>query len=177
MGMEFMNIIGDKILLRAIELSDRDILLSIINDGDTEFSLGGWSFPVSHLNQEEWIRNLKYNEMIMRCMIDDKKTKRTVGTVILSEIDYKNGNAEIHIKLIKEARGQGYGTDTIKTVVKYAFEELRLNCIYAQINEYNIASLNLFRKCGFEKEGVLRRRIFKNGRFHDVVSMSIINGD
>ncbi|MFC4557939.1 GNAT family N-acetyltransferase [Virgibacillus kekensis] len=169
-----MNIIGEKVLLRAIEMSDKDILLGIINDSETEYSLGGWSFPVSSINQEDWIRAQKLNEKVLRCMVSDKKDNKTLGTAILSNIDYKNGNAEIHIKLISDARGKGYGADTINTLIKYTFDELRLNCVYAHVNAYNIASQKLFERCGFVKEGVLRNRIYKKGEYHDVIAFSII---
>ena len=170
-----MNIIGEKVLLRAIEISDKETLLNIINDSETENSLGGWSFPISNFNQEEWIKTQKSNTGILRCMIDDKKDKQILGTAILSEIDYKNGNAEIHIKLTGDVRGKGYGADTINTLVSYAFNELRLKCVYAHINAYNTASQKLFEKCNFVMEGVLRNRIFKKGKYHDVLILSIIN--
>ena len=170
-----MNIAGEKIILRAIEISDKEILLDIINDSETENSLGGWSFPVSAYSQEEWIRKQQPNSEVLRCMIVDKNEKHAVGTAILSEIDYKNGNAEIHIKLTGEVRRKGYGADTIYTLVNYAFKELRLKCIFAHINEYNTASQKLFTKCNFEQEGVLRKRIFKKGNYHDVIVYSIIN--
>ena len=60
-------------------------------------------------------------------------------------------------------------------MVKYCFEELRLYCIFAYINEYNEASQRLFEKCGFEKEGIMRGRIYKNGNHYDVFSYSILN--
>ncbi|MED4694895.1 GNAT family N-acetyltransferase [Peribacillus frigoritolerans] len=170
-----MNVIGEKVLLRAIEISDKEVLLEIINDSHTEYALGGWSFPVSSLNQEEWIKDQKPNADILRCMIIDKKDNKTLGTVILSDIDYKNGNAEIHIKLLRGVRGNGYGFDTINTIVKYTFNELRLHCVYAHINGYNIPSQKLFEKCGFKKEGLLKSRIFKKGEYHDVIILSIIN--
>lgn len=169
-----MNIIGEKVLLRAIEITDKDVLLDIINDGETEHSLGGWSFPISSSTQEEWIKSQRTKLDTLRCMVSDKESQQTLGTAILSNIDYKNGNAEIHIKLISGARGSGYGTDTINTLVRYALDELRLVCVYAHVNDYNYASQMLFEKCGFVKEGILRKRIFKKGEFHDVITFSII---
>lgn len=59
------------------------------------------------------------------------------------------------------SRGKGYGTEAVTMLVKYAFEELRLNCIHANILSYNASSIKLFELCGFVKEGVLRFRIFK----------------
>jgi len=170
-----VNIIGEKVKLRAIELSDREVLLDIINDGQIEHLLGGWSFPVSELAQEEWIKAIKPNIHILRCMAIDKEENKVIGTVIVSDIDYKNGTAEIHIKLGASYHRKGYGTDIVKAIVKYAFEELRLHCICAHINEYNVASQKVFERCGFEKEGVMRDRIFKSDNYHSVFSYSILN--
>lgn len=172
-----MNIVGERIYLRAIELSDKEVLLNIINDEETEHELGGWSFPISNLSQEEWIKSLKHNDKTLRCMIVIKDDDRAIGTVILSDIDYKNGTAEIHIKLGKQIRSKGYGTETINLVGRYAFNELRLNCIYAHVNSYNDKSQKLFEKCGFEREGILRNRIFKKGTYHNVYSYSLLKGD
>jgi RimJ/RimL family protein N-acetyltransferase len=170
-----VNIIGEKVILRAIEISDNKFLLDIINDGEAEHLLGGWSFPVSSLCQEEWIRSLTPSNNILRCVAEAKQEKIVLGTVILSDIDYKNGTAELHIKLSKDTRRKGYGTDITRTVVNYSFNELRLHCIYARINDYNKASQKLFERCGFEKEGIMRARIYKNGDYHDIFSYSILN--
>ena len=170
-----MNIIGEKIKLRAIELVDKELLVDIINDGEIEHLLGGWAFPVSELAQEEWINALKENIHTLRCMAIDKEENKAIGTVILSDIDYKNGTAEIHIKLGANSHGKGYGTDIMKTVVKYAFQELRLHCIFGKINEYNVASQKMFERSGFNKEGIMRERIFKSGSYHSVLSYSILN--
>lgn len=172
-----MNIIGDRIYLRAVELSDKEMLLDIINDEQTEYELGGWSFPISDLNQEEWIKSLKPDYKTLRCVIVNKEDDKAIGTVILSDIDYKNGTAEIHIKLGKQIRSKGYGAETINLITGYAFNELRLHCIYAHINSYNENSQKLFEKCGFVREGILRERIFKKGNYHNVYSYSLLKGD
>ena len=91
-----------------------------------------------------------------------KEDGKAVGTIILSDIDQKNATGHIHIKMSKDGgRGKGYGTDAINTMVQYAFEELRLNCIYANILTYNEAPIKLFERCGFKRDGVLRQRVFK----------------
>ncbi len=169
-----MNILGEKILLRAIDIKDAEMLLDIINDPDTEKMLGGFSFPVSLENQKKWISELNTKGDLLRCIIADKKNESIgLGTIILSDIDYKNGTAQIHIKLASAAaRGKGFGTDAVNTMVNYAFNELRLNCIYAEVLEYNIPSQKLFRKCEFEQDGLLRSRIFKMGKYIDVISFS-----
>ena len=173
-----MNIIGEIIIVRAIEERDCNLLLDIINDEDIENMIGGWSFPVSYEKQLTWIRDLKTDIKILRGIIEVKENKKAIGVIMLTDIDYKNGNAQVHIKLKSgDIRGKGYGSDAIKTIVKYGFEELRLHTIFSNVNVHNHSSLKMLSKCGFEKEGVLRGRSFKRGQYIDIVSLSITLGD
>lgn len=174
-----MNIYGESIVLRAISSKDTKLLLDLINDPDTERMLGGCSFPVSCEEQERWISNQSAREDILRCIVANQDNEITgLGTVILSDIDRKNGVAQVHIKMAKDiGRGKGYGTDALQTIVKYAFDEMRLNCVYANVLDYNIPSRKLFEKCGFNKDGVLRSRVFKNGKYIDMITYSILRKD
>ncbi len=175
-----MNIIGEKVILRAIEPTDRDMFLNMINDPEIEEMVVGHSFPVSKLEQEKWIEGLAHEKNILRCVIAKKETPQEgIGTVIISDIDYKNGVAQIHIKLLtgEDVRHQGFGKDAVNTISKYAFDELRINVLYAEVLEYNEISQKLFLGCGFKKDGVLRQRAFKHGRFVDIVSLSLLRTD
>ncbi len=62
-------------------------------------------------------------------------------------------------------------------MVNYAFDELRLHCIYARVNDYNLPSRKMFEKCGFKKEGILRGRFYKQGKYVDVFSYSVLKED
>lgn len=172
-----MLIYGERIVLRGVETRDNGMLLSLINDPDTEMMLGGSSWPVSESEQLKWFERQELNKSSLRCIVALKEDERqAVGTLILSEIDQKNGTGHIHIKMAKNGtRGKGYGTDAIKALIEYSFNELRLHCIYANILSYNVASIRLFEKCGFQRDGVLRSRIFKQGKYFDVLAYSIIN--
>lgn len=171
-----MFIYGEFIVLRAVEEADNSMLLSLINDPDTEMMLGGSSWPVSESEQLRWFEEQEQNHDVLRCIIALKENGNALGTIILSDIDQKNGTAQVHIKLSKDGgRGKGYGTDAVKTLIRYAFRELRLNCIYAYILSYNVVSIRLFEKCGFKKDGILRERAFKNGRFIDLLAYSVLN--
>lgn len=169
-----MNIKGSTVTLRAVEARDMDILKELINDADTEYMLGGWSFPVSDEAQHAWFSALTPRADELRTMIDVRG--RTAGTAILSDIDYKNGSAQLHIKLrADDFRQKGYGTDAVKALVGYAFKELRLHSVYAAVSDINMPSKKLFEKCGFEKEGVLRQRLYKRGEYIDIIMYSVIN--
>ena len=173
-----MIIHGDKVVLRAVEESDNAMLLSLINDPDTEMMLGGSSWPVSEAEQLKWFEHQERSKDVLRCIVALQEDEKAIGTIILSDIDQKNATGHIHIKMSKDGgRGKGYGTDAVNTMVRYAFEELRLNCIYANILFYNEASIKLFERCGFKRDGVLRQRVFKKGKFIDMLAYSKIISD
>lgn len=171
-----MLIKGKMVLLRAIELEDAEILRGMINDSSMEKMMWGHSFPVSKYQQNEWIHNLSNDQSAFRAMIE--VDGKTIGTIILSNIDMKNGNAEVHIKLAKKGeRGKGYGSDAVLALLEYAFNELRLHCVYCRIKADNEISKKMVEKCGFIKEGCLRSRVFKNGVYADFFEYSILQSE
>ncbi|MCM1060382.1 MAG: GNAT family N-acetyltransferase [Eubacterium sp.] len=169
-----MNIQGDKVILRSISMKDADLLINMLNDPETEKMLGGWSFPVSIEEQKNWITAQNGRTDVLRCIIALKENEEIgLGTIILSDIDLKNGAAQVHIKMDKQqGRSKGYGTDALNAIVNYSFNEMRMNCIYANVLEHNIVSQKLFEKCGFLREGILRKRVFKCGSYINVISYS-----
>lgn len=174
-----MIISNSKIKLRAIEDTDVELLHTLINDEEIESMTGGTSFPVSRYKQEQWIKSqqLSNDDTILRVIIEDNATNQAVGTLILSDIDYKNANAEIHIKLLGKFQGNGYATSSIKLMEKYACETLRLHAVYANILRKNIPSINLFEKNNYKLDGFLKDRVFKSGQFQDVASYTKILGE
>lgn len=173
-----MIIYGEKIKLRAVESEDNVMLLEMMNDPDIEMMVCGYSWPVSMNGQMKWFSKLENNSDILRCIIADKENDKAIGTLIFNEIDMKNGTGHIHIKIAdRNERGKGYGTDAINTIVKYVFSELRLNCVFANILAYNKPSVHLFEKCGFTCDGVLRSRVFKQGKYIDLLSYSKLSSD
>lgn len=162
---------GQKVILRAIEVDDAEFLREMINSPEIEKMVIGYSFPVSKDKQLEWIKNQMNRTDVFRAVIEVENT--AIGEIMLTDIDMKNGNAEIHIKILNnEFKNKGYGTDSVNTLVSYAFDELRLNCIHCTVREDNIASNKLFKKCGFSYEGTLRNRLFKEGNFYSLISYS-----
>lgn len=174
-----MNIYGKKTVLRALTGDDSAMLVELVNDPQTENMIGGKSYPVSFEEQCRWMEGQSGRTDILRCIVADRNLPgEGLGTVILGDIDHINGTAQVHIKMdAKKGRGKGYGLDALKTLTGYAFDEMRLNCIYAVIASYNKPSIGLFEKAGFMREGELRSRLFKKGSYHSCYMYSVIKKD
>lgn len=173
-GMEtIMNIYGKKVMLRAMEMSDCKLVKEMFNDPEIEALVVGWAFPLSQYAQEKWYEN-HYCDKDFRFMIEAGEDG-TIGVATLLDIDWKNRMAQHGIKLANiEQRGKGYGTDAVMAIMRYAFDELGLNRLNGAWFPENIASKNMYMKCGWKEEGIRRNYIFKNGRYHDLVETGIL---
>lgn len=171
-----MDILGNKVVLRTVEDQDKEMMLNLIKDPEITKVTGGYSHLTSYNYQINGFRSAPDSVSSLYSTIADKESPQIgLGIIILSNIDLKKRTAEMYIKLMKSARRKGYGQDAVNTLVSYAFREFRLNCIYSNILEYNIASRTLFEKCGFKQEGIHKSRIYKDGHYRNVCFYEIKN--
>lgn len=98
-----------------------------------------------------------------------------VGTICIENIDKVNKKASIGYWVAKPYRNRGIATKAVKLIVNYGFSKLKLKRIYAKVNEDNVQSRGVLEDAGFEKEGILRKNIFKDGKFYNEFYYGIIN--
>lgn len=77
----------------------------------------------------------------------------------------------------KDQLGKGYGSEAIKVLQKFVFEELNLNRLELEVYEYNERAYKSYVKCGFKEEGRYRNKIYKKGKYWDVICMSILKDE
>lgn len=173
-----MNLVGKKVTLRPIEAEDLEMLRELTNDPDFEKMIVGWSFPVSKKDQEEWFAKATNGLDRLRYTIVTEEDG-AVGMIGLKDIDWKNGTATgLGMRIAKkEIRTRGLATDAWMTLMRYTFNELRLNRVNGSALAYNKASLRVCEKVGFKIEGTQRQAVFKNGEFVDVVLMGCLKSD
>ncbi len=173
-----MNIIGDRITLRAIEERDLPHLQRWANDPDIQAMLGGWHFPISEKDQMKWFDTLAFNSTNQRFSIETKG-EGLIGTANIVSIDWQNRTA-FHGMLLgeKSAHGKGYAQEVIKTIMRYSFDELGLERLDGDMIEYNEPSIRLYtEKCGWTIEGVKKNWYFRNGRRWNKVVVGVTRED
>ena len=101
-----------------------------------------------------------------------------VGSINLSQI-FHGGfqNAYLGYHVGGPYAGQGYLTDALRLVLRYAFEDLKLHRLEANIQPENVASLALVRRAGFVREGFSRRYLKVCGRWRDHERWAVIAED
>ena len=132
-------------------------------------------YIVSMEYKKKWIEDTIWNKDQIKLGICVKENNELIGFCSLIKINLVNGSAEISI-MIRDNQywGKGLGSEVILLLSDFAFSERGFNRIWALILENNIASRRMFEKCGYKTEGVLRKSIYKNGKFQNQVIMSIL---
>ncbi len=100
-----------------------------------------------------------------------------IGTVGLRDIDKQHSKAEMGCWIAVEEWGNGYAVEASSAVLRFGFEELQLNRIYAHHMVRNPASGHVLAKIGMKKEGLLRQPVRKWGVFEDVVLFAMLRQD
>ena len=78
-------------------------------------------------------------------------------------------NAEIGYWLAEAWWGRGIATRVVRALVQRAFANAEITRVFAPIHAYNPASMRVVEKCGFVREGLLRKSAIKAGQVIDRV--------
>ena len=163
-----------KLYLRALTHDDLDRVLSWHNDPELYASLGGHFRYVSREAETEWFQRITRASDQVNLAICLPEANLHIGNIYLRNIDWVARNCELHTFIAgAEHRGKGYGSTAVRLVTKYAFEDLGLLRIYLHVLANNSVAVATYEKCGFAKEGRLRRHAMKAGAFEDVLVMGI----
>ena len=103
---------------------------------------------------------------------------RLIGTCALSQLDADNGSALFHITIgEKDVWGRGYGTEATRLMVGHAFSGLGLHRVGLTVFAFNDRAIRSYRSVGFVVEGRAREAIWREGRWWDEISMSMLDSD
>jgi RimJ/RimL family protein N-acetyltransferase len=96
---------------------------------------------------------------------------RRVGFVFLRGLKDREGTIEFK-RIVIDAKGAGYGREALRLVQELAFEKHHARCLWLDVKEFNPRARKLYESEGFVKEGTLRERVRRNGRYHSLIVMS-----
>ena len=168
---------GEKVLLRALDNSDLMASLDHVNDYDTMRGVTSGLILPSNVEDEArfFSAQSRQNRGEYQFAVETLEGKRYIGRCGLIHVDWKNRLAECAILIgDKNERGKGYGADAMKTLCRFAFEEMGMNKLTVRVFAFNRAAIRCYEKCGFEQEGLLKKEYFREGKFHDVVVMGLL---
>jgi RimJ/RimL family protein N-acetyltransferase len=160
---------ASRVSLRWISTADTDAFYAIYSNPEV---MRYWSTPplidreaaASLIKKihEDWKRRA-----ILKWGLALRTDNQLIGSITLFNLDFNHRRAEIGYALGRDYWGQGYMNEALMAVLKYAFEELDLHRIEADVDPRNTASIKTVERLGFQREGYLRERWQINGEIQD----------
>jgi RimJ/RimL family protein N-acetyltransferase len=173
-------ITGKRVRLRAITREDLPVFVGWLNDPDVSRNIS--IYYVQSLEQEEkWFQDSlthPVEEQALAIEIQDQDNWKLAGDVGFLNFDQHERSAELGIFIgDKTAWDKGFGTETMQLMVDYGFATLNLNRIYLRVYETNPRGMRCYEKVGFQLEGRMRQAHYLDGKYIDVLLMSILKSE
>jgi RimJ/RimL family protein N-acetyltransferase len=98
-----------------------------------------------------------------------------IGVISLMNLSEANASADLSIIVgAAEDRDKGLGTEAIRVLLQYAFEELYLDRVALSVFEFNEPAIRAYEKLGFQKEDRVRQAVRRDGEWQDAILMRIL---
>ena len=168
---------GKNVHLRALEPEDLEFVYAIENN-ENIWEVSNTITPYSKYLIKQYLKNAHqdiYEAKQLRLAVCKNDSSETIGLIDLFDFDPKNKRACIGIIIQNEVdRNSGFGKEALGLIINYAFTQLQLHQLYANIGTENKASLSLFTTFGFVNIGVKKDWNFTKNTFQDEAFFQLI---
>lgn len=164
-----------RIYLRALEPDDYKVSVKWRNDDEIQNMVGGAKYFVSSEREKEWVHNAIFDNdklVLAICLVENNEY---IGNMIMHDINMLNRSCHISGMIGEKTYwSKGYFNEARMMMLRFAFYERGMERITASPLEDNVASLKSALSCGYKQEGVARQSVYKNGKFHNQILLSIL---
>lgn len=133
-----------------------------------------WTDVRKLMSREEFIADIKQrmqNSLIM--VVRDGASQAPMGVLQLFEVALREGTASFLIYMDKRWRSLGYGFLATAEFLSYVFTNYPLRKVYADVYGFNERSALLLLAAGFQPEGRLRKHLWWQDRYWDLVKYAM----
>jgi RimJ/RimL family protein N-acetyltransferase len=168
---------GARVALTALAHTDLSVMLGWVNDRRQVLFNAPYR-PVTEAEHAEWFGEIQRRKDTVIFGIRLWDTGKLIGSCQLHSISSVHRGAELQIRLGDEGeRRKGYGSEALQLLLDFAFGDLNLNRVYLHVFSTNEAALRVYEEVGFVREGTLRRAVYIDGKYIDVVAMGILRDE
>ena len=169
-------IAGEHVILRAFEREDAERCYRWMNDPNIVRTLKS-RYPIAFQNEIEWLDRAMHagvSDSERHFAIERKDDRTHIGNASIHDIEWVSRTARFGLFVGEpSAWNRGFGSDAIRTLVRFAFDEMNLRKLRIDVFEYNDRAKHILETQGFVQEGRLRQEFYREGSYHDIVVLSI----
>jgi RimJ/RimL family protein N-acetyltransferase len=177
------TLVGERVVLRPIAAEqDAPALREMLQDpevlklaGSTHGpdGMGEWD-AAAEARFWDWYSTRKDQVDRLDLAVVDQASGEAVGEVVLNDWNAGNRSCGFRISLGPRGRDRGLGTESVRMIVGYGFEQLRMHRIELEVYSHNGRARRVYEKVGFVAEGVLRDALRWGDEWIDATVMSIL---
>lgn len=163
----------NSVVLRPLALGDVDNLMTWVNDPDVVGRFATFHGSFTREDEDRYIAGIISSKTDLVFSIN--AGGQYAGQVGLHEIEWRNRKGRAALVLRKELQGHGYGQKVLDEFLRILFGEYGIHKVYLIVDGKNERAMHVYRKLGFREEGILREEYLRDGTYHDVVRMSVLD--
>ena len=169
----YKRMLGEKVYISPISTDDTDIFMNWINDPEIAYTTTFYTQVISLVQEKEFVESLAKSGNTFS--IVTKENDKLIGNCSFHHTDEINRTAEIGIIIgEKEYQCKGYGTDALRLLLKFGFENRNYNNISLHVYSFNERAIACYEKVGFKKQGVCREALIRGNKKYDLIYMDIL---
>jgi ribosomal-protein-alanine N-acetyltransferase len=168
-----------RLFLREVRDSDASDLFQIRSSSDAMRYMDS-KMHSSLAESEQMLQSMKamfYERKGINWIINDQLGNQVLGYCGYWKLDETNCRAEIGYALKPTFWGQGFMEEALRACIGFAFKQLQLHSLEANVNPANKKSIRLLKKLYFQKEAYFRENYFFNGQFLDSEIYALLETD
>ena len=147
-GRPILNVEGELVTLGPLRRDLIPLYARWINDPETARAVGSFT-PYTIERETDWYEKEARSETNLPFTVYERSTMLPIGTVALMGVDYRNRRAEFGIGIGEpDYRNKGYGTETTRLVLDYAFNVVGLHSVMLGVFEFNRRAVRAYEKAG-----------------------------
>lgn len=161
--MEYQIIFESENIL-FVKLNEKLIndYLVMVNDSEVASKISHKVHTYTYEEELDWL-NLKLQENALCYSMIEKQTGDFVGNIEIMKID--NNIGELGITITSKKQNMHYGTESIKALLKYAFDKLKLDGMVLNVFRTNLRAIHCYEKVGF----IVNDKVKTNEDIHMVI--------
>jgi RimJ/RimL family protein N-acetyltransferase len=163
---------GKQVILTSLRPGDSETLFKWINDPELVRNNAPFA-PVHYPNHRSWFESVasRANTYIFAIRANDV----LIGTCQLFDVHPVHRSAEFQIRIgDSNFRGRGYGTDAVRTCLRFAQSDAGLHSVWLRTFANNEPAIRCYEKAGMTRCGVLREFAFIDGAWVDVAFFQVV---
>ena len=166
---------GEKVTLRAVERADLSTLHGFRNDLEVHVLADDdpWLPRPFESFEKFFEERIKPSEPEAWFAIE--VDGQIIGDCGLWDFDVTARRCSLGISIgERELWSKGYGREAVRLLVDYGFRHHNLVKIWLMTTSDNERAIRAYEAAGFEREGLLRRHVWSDGEYKDIVAMAVL---